>query len=513
MSEPTNDRSRREAFGEQPIEIRRYVDALRRSWLLVVVFVIVMTSVAVVVSRELPKTYRSTATIVGGDTVVTLGTSDVDTVKRWLETIRQLMKTNAVLDRAMASVPGQTRDSLSHAVSSSVDPNASIIRVTARSRDAHVAADIANAVAYGLLNTQVATATRGIASARAKLVLQLARLNASGARAAEISAVRDRISELIIAEASIGSDLRLAQAAEPPTKPFTPRPVRNGALAFFAAAFLAVLGVIARAQFRSRVSDYRELAQLMELPVLASIPYVQHRFSRRRSVVSAVAGEAFQTLQVSVQHALEGRGKVVLVTSALPEEGKTTMAVGLARALTHVGKRTLLVSADFRLPTLHSRLGIPKAPGLSDVLRNIAKSNPLPTESELVDQLLQATHVVVTSASESLYVVPSGSLVPNPAALLFGGPLDVLLPAVIQLDYDYVIVDGPPLLGVADGHALAQRADAILIAARLDRLTVEHVLETRETLDRLEAKTLGLVVGIPWRRAHSYGYAYAHTRA
>ena len=96
--------------------------------------------------------------------------------------------------------------------------------------------------------------------------------------------------------------------------------------------------------------------------------------------------------------------------------------------------------------------------------------------------------------------------------MLFGGPLDTLLNIIDGLDYDYVIFDGPPLLGVADGHALAQRADALLISARLDRLAVDHALEARSILDRVGANAIGLAVGVGWQQsAYAYSYSYAQT--
>ena len=124
------------------------------------------------------------------------------------------------------------------------------------------------------------------------------------------------------------------------------------------------------------------------------------------------------------------------------------------------------------------------------------------------------TRDVGDSRSGHLGVVTSGSRVDDPAALLFGGALDSLLDLLGGLDYDYVIFDGPPLLGVADGHALAQRADALLMAARLEKLNIDHALESRSILDRLGAHAIGLIVGVRWQQsAYAYSYSYAHERA
>lgn len=496
---------------EQPIEIRRHLGALRRSWLSIFFFVAVVTAVAVGVSLVLPSKYRATATIVQSDALTTFGSSDVESVKRRLQTIDVLLGTSAVLGKAAATLPNETRDSIDHAVSSSVDPGANVIVVTAESKDPRQAAIIANAVALALIETQAAAESQGIASARARLRTELVRLRSSAAPAAEIQALRDRISELTIAEATIGSDLRLAEKAEPSDTPFSPRPVRNGVVALFAALFLAVVFVIGRDLMRPRVTDTRELSQLMRLPVLSSVPIVGRRNRRRRAAVAqAVAEEAFQTLQASVRYSLGTEdGRVVLITSAVEGEGKTTTAVGLAKALARIGQNTLLICADFRLPTLHEHFNIPRAPGLTDVLR-IAHISA--DTSEVSEQLRTVTHIAGDVRTGRLGVVPSGSRAEDPAALLFGGPLDALLAVIDDLDYDYVIFDGPPLLGVADGHALAQRADALLVAARLEKLAVDHALEARGILDRLGANAIGLVVGVRWQQS-SYAYSYSYAQS
>jgi tyrosine-protein kinase len=494
--------------GEQPVEVRRHLNTLRRSWIFLVCFVVAVTAIAFLASSTLPKKYRSTATIVQDDTFST-APSDVDAVQRRLETISRLLKTSAVLDLAAAAVPGETSRSIRKTISSSVDPNANVIDVSAETRSRTRSPQIANAVAGSLLATQASVERRGLASARAKLSAQLARLRSSAAPAAEIQALRDRISELTIAEATIGSDLRLAQPAQQATKPFSPTPVRNGIIAFFAAVFLAVLFVIGRDLLRPKVVDAPELSRIMRLPVFATVPFAGRRLGARSGVVRAVADEAFQTLQASVRYSLGDDGtNVLLVTSGVEGEGKTTTAVGLARALSRVGRRTLLVCADFRLPTLHEHFNIPRAPGLADVLWSTSVSRGQADVAESLRSVMKTDF-----GAGRLDVIPSGARVDDPSALLFGGPLDSLLSVLGGLDYDYVIIDGPPLLGVADGQALAQRAAAVLIAARLDRLTVEQAREARERLDRLGSNAIGLVVSARWQpSAYAYSYSYVSAK-
>ena len=492
--------------GEQPIEVRRYLNALRRSWPFILLFVALITALAVGLSSFAQKRYRATATVVQGSALLS-DSSNVDATQRNLATIQQLVRTNPVLDRALRNLPRQTRSSLAAAISSSVDPNANIIDITAEGADRHVASSIANAVAGSLLKTRAQAEARGLEDARSKLLIQLARIRSAGAPSEELQAVRDRISELVIAQASVGNDLRLAQSASAPSSPFTPRPVRNGVIAFFAAIFLTILIVIGRDLMRPRVSDARELAQLMRLPVLARVPLTSSRFGRK-ATAQMVAEEAYQTLQASILYAHRESGKVIVVTSALEKEGKTSTAIGLAKALARAGEKTLLICADFRLPTLHERLGIKRSPGFSDLLQKG------PGYKDVVMAVNQTIKRVGSGSNAgTLDVIPSGSRVGNPAELLFGGSLGIVLEALATLKYDHVIIDGPPMLAIADAHALAEKADSLLLVARPDRLTVEQAVETRERLTWLHTNVLGLVVCGRFRTDHAYGYVHAQESA
>lgn len=490
--------------GEQPIEIRRYSTALRRSWWFIALFVIAITAIAVAASELASKHYRATATIIQTG-VVTDSTSNPDAVTRNLETIRRLLTTNAVVDLTAANLPGVSRSSIAGALSSTVDPTANIINVSATNGDSRTAAAIANAAAQALLTTQSAAETEGIKSAIATLQQQLTRLSATGASDTELQAIRDRISQLAIARATIGTDLRLAQPADAPAKPYSPRPMRNGVIAVFAALFLAILIAIGRDVLRPRISGPRELAQIVDLPVLARVPLARRRSGRKAALANAIAREAYQTLQASVTYAHQDGQKIVVVTSALEQEGKTTAAIGLAQALARAGQKTLLICADFRLPTLHERLNIHRAPGLTEILR-IAS-----TPKRVVDELPGVTRTVSGFVTGSLDVIANGSRISNPAELLFGGPFDTFISALESLDYDHVIIDGPPLLGIADAHALVQRGDSLILVARPDRLTVEQVVELRDKLERLHANTLGLVVSCDVADVDSYGYTYAQS--
>jgi capsular exopolysaccharide synthesis family protein len=503
--------SSRDGLGEQPIEVRRHIDALRRSGRFILLFVGVVTAAVVAVSLLLPDTYRATATIVLEQSLSPFGSTDVDAIQRRLETIEQLLGTNAVLDGAAEQVPGETRDSLEDKVSSKVDPNANIIRISATDGDPDDAAAIANAVAETFLAEQQRAERERLASARRTLTQELERLRSAGGREEEVQAVRQRISELTVSEASVGSELELAQAAEPPDEPYAPKPVRNGVLAFFAALFLAVLIALGRDLLVPRVSGARELSRVLNLPVLAGIPIVGKRSGRTSSMHAAVANEAYQTLQASVRYELPPeRQRVILVSSALEGEGKTNVASGLGKALARIGHKTLIVCADMRFPTLHEQFGLARAPGLSDVLEGIGQNAASPRRT--IENAIKSPAHTFGRIGENLEIMTSGTRPDDPAELLFGDAIDHFFKGIGELDHAYVVIDGPPLLGIADAHAIAQRVDGMLLVSRLDRSTLEDIVEMTDLLDRLDVRPLGVVV-VGARRSLSYAYAGGSARS
>jgi Mrp family chromosome partitioning ATPase len=472
---------------EQRIEVGRYVEALRRGWPLVLLLLVSATAAAIVASLLTPESYRATARIVIDDPIVPVDDSAID---RRLATVRQLLTTRRVLDEAADAVGGGvTAAELSGQVASSIDPEASIINVVATARDPGLAAQIANAVANAFIVEQTNAERERLARARVALLEELDRVTGE----AEGQAIRDRLSSLALAEASVGTELAVAEPAEPPAAPFSPRPLRNAVLAFFAALFLAVLVVVAREQLRPRLSGPRELSRLTNLPILTGIPLISG-MRGQRSVVRGMEREGYQTLQTLVTFQLPAtKTRSLLITGAVHEEGKTRAAIGLARALVRSGHKALLVSADVRWPTLHREFGLAVQPGLTDVL-----SAPGGTVKSNLERLRMTLSRQRTDAEQGLLeVIPSGVPQGEPAQLFNGPALKAFFAAAGEAGFEYVILDGPPIIGLADSQILAQRVDAVLVVSRIDRLDVDTAIDLRETFERLKIEPLGIVaVGV-----------------
>jgi capsular polysaccharide biosynthesis protein/MinD-like ATPase involved in chromosome partitioning or flagellar assembly len=458
-----------EAIDDQPVDVPRFVAALRRAWWLIALIVVPLTGAVLLLSLALPKTYDATARLVveeGG----TLDNADGEAVTRRLATIQTLLTSREVLTRAAEELPGETADTLEDKVSASVDDAASIVNLHATDNDPEGAAAIANRVAETFIADRRGTERDRFAQARRDLQ---AALDTAGSDV-EAAALRERLSELSVAEVTAAEELELAEAARAPQSASSPLPLQNTLFALFAATFLAVLAVLAREAVAPRLSGPRELSRLTGLLPLVVVPK------------GRPAAEAYQTLAASLRLQVSDEQRVILVTSAHRGEGRTTVAEGLARALGDGGVPTLLVAGDVRRSTLHEDVGVPPTPGLAEVLGALEQSQ------DAAAVIRAAVHS--PQPGGALRVLPAGSTKQHPASLLSGAGLGLLFDALSRSKYRFVIVDGAPLIGPIDGQLLARWADALLVVCRLDRLSPDDATGLAEVLARVDAAKLGAVV-------------------
>jgi len=186
------------------------------------------------------------------------------------------------------------------------------------------------------------------------------------------------------------------------------------------------------------------------------------------------------------------RQRTVLLTSALHGEGKTEVTAALGLVLAQAGQRTWLVSADMRWPRLHELFDVAQTPGLAEVLAS-ARQGRDNTAAEMAGARKKPPRSREPDSGR-LHVLASGRRPPDPAQLLASDALDAFFDEIKESDYDYVLLDGPPLLGLVDSQVLAQRVDGVILVCRPDRLSSENAIDMREVLQRLRVPALGLVI-------------------
>src|SRR5262245_23014093 len=476
---------------DEPVEVGRYLDAFKRSRWLIAGIVVAVTVAVFVISLLLPKTYQATSKLVLNPNPAATTSTDAQSTQRDLATVKAMLTYQPLLAAVAKGVNAETVDSLRNKVSASVDQNANVINITASDDTARGAAAIANGVAATFLAREHRAQQQKLRRARRVLENELAALQASvtptnqAQIGSQIASVQQQLTDLAL-NADNTSALELGERAEPPTAASSPKPVRNAIFGLFASLFIAALVVLARAQLRPRVSGSRELSRLFDLPVMVEVPFVRRRFGHSPNTLSAVEYEAYQTLQASLRMQLPpDRQRTVLVTSALHGEGKTEVTAALGLVLAQAGQRTWLVSADMRWPRLHELFDVAQTPGLAEVLSSGRQGE---------SAVMVGARKGASENGGRLHVLASGQRPPDPAQLLAGHALDGFFDDIKESDYDYVLLDGPPLLGLVDSQVLAQRVDGVIVVCRPDRLTSENAIDMRELLHRLRAPALGLVI-------------------
>lgn len=463
---------------EQPIDVARYANALRRSRVLIAGIVVGLTAIVFLLSLALPKTYTAEATILFDESPAS--TTDA---QRQLATIQKLVMTRDVLALG-ADELHTTVGALSPKVQASVDPNANIVSVSASGSSPKAAARTANVVAAAFIARERAVELARLQMAKNRLTSAIAALAGTPGGKAQIPLLRARLSDLSVSQATAGSELQLADKAQPPSKPTSPRPVRNAAFAFVAALFIALLVALGRERIAPRVAERRDLERLSGVPILTEIP------DGGRGAAGVAEREAYDVLAAVVQAQLpRKRQKVLLVTSALADKGKERVTAGLSRALAQSGEAALVVDADLRRPSLEQLFGMERAPGLAEILAAARHGDRETAAGMIVEPPASASSQRRTG---SLAVLGAGEAA-SPS-LVSPDALEVLFGELSQSAFTFVVIDAPPILEPEGWRAWARHVDALVLVSRLEKLSPNDLVELRDQLEQVETAVLGHVV-------------------
>jgi len=206
------------------------------------------------------------------------------------------------------------------------------------------------------------------------------------------------------------------------------------------------------------------------------------------------SAEAYRTLRTSILLSSWGAPpKVLLVTSPLAQEGKTTTSVNTAIVLAQRGARVLMVDADLRRPSIHKAFGVPQRPGLSEYLTGNISECPTTPWAQL----------------PNLHVLPSGGSPPHPAELLGSAMMNNVL-TEWRKQFDHIVIDTPPALSVTDAVLLSVQADSVILVIRSGQTTKQALRRARQLLAYVNAKIIGVVVNAMDLNASDYYYYYGY---
>jgi succinoglycan biosynthesis transport protein ExoP len=294
--------------------------------------------------------------------------------------------------------------------------------------------------------------------------------------------------------------VRVVQPAVPPAEPSSIGLAFALVLGLLVGLAAGVTIALARAALDTSVRSASALRSAAGAPNLGTVAH-DSKIPRRPLTMHddprSPRAEAFRQLRTNLQFVhVDNPPKVILVTSSMPAEGKTTTVTNLAIALASGGSRVLLVEGDLRRPKLADLLGVERAVGLTSVL-----VGRLPVEE-----------VVQPWGGGLLDVLASGPLPPNPSELLASGQMQSLLER-LRREYDVVLIDSPPLLPVADAAAVAPAADGVLLVCRYRQTSRGQVEASAAALRAVSARLLGTVFTmVPGRRRRTSENYYSYYR-
>jgi non-specific protein-tyrosine kinase len=275
-----------------------------------------------------------------------------------------------------------------------------------------------------------------------------------------------------------------------PDSPASPDPVRNLVIGALIGLVLGLAAAFVREALDVRIKDADDVEAEHLLPVVGEIPIEMRREALpARTHPDSSRAEAYRQVRTHLMFGeATGLPRSILVTSANPGEGKTSLAVNIAELSRRAGQTVVVVDADLRRPAVDDYvLGVRRQPGLSDYLLG---------KADLAEVLVD---------SEGLHLVPSGALPKNPSELVGSVRFAEMLRA-LEDEFDLVVVDGPPVLPVADAIQISVMVQGVLLCARQGETTKSELRRAKDLLERINARIYGVVLMNAPAGEGSYGY-------
>ena len=455
---------------EDVSELKVYWRILLSNWWLLLLGLALGIAVALFTRPSSPPVYQASAKILvhGGQSPGIATAGDIQTSQQLADTYRGLITMRPVMEQTIERLSlRESPESLTSSISSRVSN--SIIEVIARRHSSQEAADVASATAQVFVD-----------QVRDWQLTAIARFQA----AASQYGISSSSGSIASAQASAVSTMSIIEPAKPPRSPLH---TSNSQRVIFGAVLglVVALGVaLLRDHMDDRIKSPENFKEIAELPVLGVIPFNGLRGNGGALILDDKHGrtssaEPYKFLITNMKFSAIGSSplKLLLVTSAVPKEGKTTMATNLAVSLARQGSSVVIVDADFHIPQLARIFKIENHPGLTDVLVGGAT---------LKDAL-------VDTAVPGLKVLTTGPLPPNSIRVLQSELLPQLFDS-LKTEADYIIVDAPPVLAVADPLVMAPLVDGVIVVADVQHTSRQTLRRAMESLKQASPKLLGGVL-------------------
>jgi Mrp family chromosome partitioning ATPase len=558
-----------------PLELRQYLDILKRHKWFILEAVVVVGLVAGILSSLRTPLYEATARVLltPNDPTQQLNPTGASGAvgndpDRYVAGQINIVQSEAVATEAAKSLSGVAVQKVESVLAVSQDGQSNVLRVSATDEGPSEARDIANAVARGYIENRRQAAVSGLQQAADDIQQRLGPLQAQiadldskigsagtdaggtsalvgpaqpggtgppvqsaaqvdpgaspstgpattqealkaarYAAAVQYETLYSRQQELLVDISLKRGDAELIAEAKRPTAPVGPHPRKDGVLGMSIGLLLGVGISVVREQFGDRVRSAQEVEKLTGLPMLAELPYDDA--AKEASSLAALErplgplSESLRSLRTGIQYlGIDRAIKIIVVTSAVPGEGKSLVAGNLAAVFAQASFRTLLISADLRRSSVEALFGrLERSEGLTGVLapsvaheaRSRASSETNGNRRHVGSNSIEPIGALVATTLPTLQLLPSGATPPNPAELLGSKRMGTVL-ATYAAEFDIIVVDTPPVLVVTDAAVLASQADGVLLVTAVNETRRDGLRRAKAVLDATGGRLLGTVV-------------------
>jgi capsular exopolysaccharide synthesis family protein len=457
-------------------DLRGYLRAVWRWKWLLLGFLVVVPAAAYVLESGKPKVYDASALV--GINQATVGPSGGGSFSTSNVTaIAQLVTTSPVASAAADLMhPPASASEIASEVTATGDPSTNFLTIAVQDRSPARAAAIANAFAHAMAANLQASAQKQINDAIARITTQISVMPRKNPARAGLEAQLVQLQEN---KATEGSQAAILQPARPPSAPAGPHISRAVELGLIIGLLLGLGAVFLAESTDRRLHSPDELEAATKLPMLAAIAptaFASHLDTDPQDE------EAFHMLRTALMYFnVDQRLRSVLITSAVEQEGKTTISTRLAIAACRAGHDVVLVDADLRRAQVSNRLGISNVIGLGAVLAR--------TES-LGDAVRD--YPINDVGAGRLRVLPAGPPPPNPAALISSGEMQNVL-RQLETEAELLIVDTPAALAVSDSLALMSSVSGVVLVARMHHSTRQTIRRLQRMIESAHGQLLGVV--------------------